>query len=285
MIQLGLIGHPLGHSLSPKIHAAALKACDLEGSYSLFPIAPDDMQSLKDLIDRVRSREITGLNVTIPHKQNVIQFMDELTPPAKAIGAVNTIYLRNKKVIGDNTDAPGFLTDLKRNFSSFGFHPSALILGAGGSARAVLYALVNDGWDVTIAARRIEQAQQLANSFIHLQLSPSIVMVQITNLADLPLSNYDLLVNTPPLGMMPDIQQSPLPEDIILSEHTIIYDLVYNPRETILVKNTRMQGLAATTGLGMLIEQAALSFEIWTGCDPSREIMRAAIEQSPVSNL
>ena len=114
MIQLGLIGHPLGHSLSPKIHAAALKACDLEGSYSLFPIAPDDMQSLKDLIDRVRSHEIMGLNVTIPHKQNVIQFLDELTAPAKAIGAVNTIYLRHQKVIGDNTDAPGFIANLKR---------------------------------------------------------------------------------------------------------------------------------------------------------------------------
>ena len=289
MIRLGLIGYPVSHSLSPKIQNAALKACSLEGDYSLFPIAPDDMQALKDLLDRVRSGEIAGLNVTIPHKQNVIPFMDELTPTANTIGAVNIIYMCDDKLVGDNTDALGFFNDLKQFLSNaqskIENRKSAIVLGAGGSARAVVYALVNDGWDVTIAARRIEQAQQLANSFIHLQLSPSIVMVQITNLADLPLSNYDLLVNTTPIGMMPDIQQSPLPEDIILSEHTIIYDLVYNPRETILVKNTRMQGLAATTGLGMLIEQAALSFEIWTGCDPSREIMRAAIEQSPVSNL
>ncbi len=163
MIKLGLIGYPVSHSLSPKIQNAALKACGLEGDYSLFPIAPDDMQALKDLLDRVRSGEITGLNVTIPHKQNVIPFMDELTPTAKAIGAVNVIYLRENKLIGDNTDAHGFLTDLKKafDFSSFAAQPCALILGAGGSARAVVYALLKDGWNVTIAARRIEQAQEL----------------------------------------------------------------------------------------------------------------------------
>ena len=284
MIRLGLIGHPLGHSLSPKIHAAALKACNLEGSYSLFPVAPDDMQSLKDLIDRVRSGEITGLNVTIPHKKNVIKFLDELTAPAKAIGAVNTIYLRHKKVIGDNTDTSGFLTDLKRNFSSFGFHPSALILGAGGSARAVLHALVNDGWDVTIVARRIEQARQISSSFP----SDKLLITSYENLhvnLQSAISNFSLIVNTTPLGMTPNTEQSPLPENIILSEHTIIYDLVYNPRETKLVKDARAQGSSAITGLGMLIEQAALSFEIWTGREPSRESMRAAIEGSLVPDL
>ena len=284
MIRLGLIGHPLGHSLSPKIHAAALKACDLEGSYSLFPVAPDDMQSLKDLIDRVRSGEITGLNVTIPHKQNVMQFLDELTPTAKAIGAVNTIYLSNNKLIGDNTDAPGFLTDLKKISSSSILHPSALILGAGGSARAVLYALVNDGWDVKIAARRIEQARQLANPFP----DDRVLINNYENLHDslqFPISIFSLIVNTTPVGMTPNIEKSPLPENIILSKHTTIYDLVYNPRETKLVKDARAQGLTATTGLGMLIEQAALAFEFWTGCNPPREVMRQAIEQSPVSNL
>ena len=94
VFQLGLIGYPLGHSLSPKIHTAALRACGLEGDYSLFPIAPDDKQGLKDLLNRVRAKEIHGLNVTIPHKQNVIPLLDELTPTAKAVGAVNTIYLR-----------------------------------------------------------------------------------------------------------------------------------------------------------------------------------------------
>ena len=114
MIQLGLIGYPLGHSLSPKIQKAALQACGLQGDYSLFPIHPDDKQGLKALLERVRSGEVTGLNVTIPHKQNVIAYLDELTPTAQTIGAVNTIYRREEHLVGDNTDAPGFLSDLKK---------------------------------------------------------------------------------------------------------------------------------------------------------------------------
>src|SRR5690606_25955280 len=108
MIHLGLIGYPLGHSLSPKVHTAALKACGLDGDYSLFPIPPDNKQALEELLERVRSGTIQGLNVTIPHKQNVIEFIDELTPTAKLIGAVNTIYLKDERLIGDNTDASGF---------------------------------------------------------------------------------------------------------------------------------------------------------------------------------
>src|SRR5215470_17065818 len=102
MIRLGLIGYPVSHSLSPKIQNAALQACGLEGEYSLFPIHPDDKQGLQNLLARVRSGEMTGFNVTIPHKQNVIEFLDELTPTAKTIGAVNTIYLEDEKIIGDN---------------------------------------------------------------------------------------------------------------------------------------------------------------------------------------
>ena len=270
--QLGLIGYPLGHSLSPKIHTAALQACGLEGNYSLFHIHPDDKKGLHNLLALVRSGEIHGLNVTIPHKQNVIEFMDELMPTAKAIGAVNTIYMREDKLIGDNTDAPGFLSDLKRvSNSSFSTPHSTLVLGAGGSARAVVYALVNDDWNVTIAARRLEQAKQLAQSFPNYQLL-------ITNLDDLRPLTFDLIVNTTPLGMTPNIETSPLPENIILSKNTFVYDLVYNPRETKLVRNAHAQGLNASTGLGMLIEQAALAFEKWTGHNPPREVLYAAVE-------
>ena len=275
MIQLGLIGYPLGHSLSPKIHTAALKACGLEGEYSLFPIAPDEKQGLKDLLARVRSGEITGLNVTIPHKQNVIELMDELTPTAKSIGAVNTIYMRENKLIGDNTDAPGFLSDLKRvmftSQSVIENRKSAIVLGAGGSARAVVYALCNDGWEVTLVARRFEQAEQLANSFTNYQL-------QVTDFSSFIIHHSSLLVNTTPLGMTPNTETTPLPEDAILSKHTFIYDLVYNPRETKLVKDARAQGLSATTGLGMLIEQAALAFEKWTGHTPPRESLYQAVQ-------
>lgn len=273
--QLGLVGYPLGHSLSPKIHTAALKACNLEGTYSLFPIPPEDKHGLKDLLARIRSGEIHGLNVTIPHKQNVIEFMDELTPTAKAIGAVNTIYMQEDKLIGDNTDAHGFLSDLKqamsKDQSSIENRKSAIVLGAGGSARAVVYALRNDGWNSTLAARRIEQAQQLANSFTNYQLP-------ITNLTNLPLSTFHLIVNTTPLGMTPNIETSPLPENTVLSKNTFVYDLVYNPRETKLVRDAKAQGCRASTGLGMLIEQAALAFKKWTGHNPPRAVLYQAVE-------
>jgi shikimate dehydrogenase len=278
MIHLGLIGYPLGHSLSPKIHTAALKACDLEGDYSLFPIEPNDKVGLKKLLDQVRAGEIQGLNVTIPHKQNVIEFVDELTSTAKSVGAVNTIYLKDKKLIGGNTDANGFLTDLKRftgnRASEIGDCKSAIVLGAGGSARAVVYALLNDNWNVTLTSRRLEQAQELAKSFTNYQLP-------ITNYDDLPTYNFQtfqLIINTTPLGMTPNIDQSPLPENLPLPANIFIYDLVYNPRETKLVRDARLQGLQATTGLGMLIEQAALAFETWTGKNPPREILWKAVE-------
>jgi shikimate dehydrogenase len=323
--RLGLIGYPLGHSLSPKIHAAALDACGLEGEYALYPIVPDDSAGLKNLLARVRSGEIHGLNVTIPHKQNVIPLLDELTPTAQAIGAVNTIYFRNDHLIGDNTDAPGFLADLRKflasvdqqeNFPSVtpalapganvarrvvsptkqsprtvrGLlredHPrndegtetprhgekNALVLGAGGSARAVVYALVNDGWHVTIAARREEQAHQLAASYSSRQL-------QITNYEEFifHLSSFILVINATPLGMTPNTDASPWPENLSFPRHAAIYDLVYNPRETKLVRDARAASLPATTGLGMLIEQAALAFEMWTGYAPPRDTLFAAL--------
>jgi shikimate dehydrogenase len=134
-----------------------------------------------------------------------------------------------------------------------------------------VYALLNDGWQATLAVRRIAQAQQLAQSFPNYQLL-------ITNFADLQPSTFDLIVNTTPVGMAPNVEVSPLSQNTTLHKDTVIYDLIYNPRETKLVKDARMQGLSATTGLGMLIEQAALAFELWTGHTPPREILRMAVE-------
>ena len=282
MIQLGLIGFPLGHSLSPKIHKAALASCRLEGDYSLFSIEPNDLSGLKDLLARVRNGDLTGVNVTIPHKQTVIPLLDDLTPSAKSIGAVNTISYRNRKLIGDNTDAPGFLADMKNLFGTemLGQDPqrrdgqtrhdtkSALVLGAGGSARAVVYALVNDGWIVTVAARRIEQAEELGNQYA-LHTMP---------FEDIHPLNFNLLVNTTSLGMNPNFDSSPWPVDMPFPAGAVVYDLVYNPHKTKLVREAHAAGLPATTGLGMLIEQAALAFEIWTGHFLSREMLRNALE-------
>jgi len=292
MIRLGLIGHPLSHSLSPVIQTAALQSCGLAGDYSLFPILPDDKQGLKDLLGRVRRGEIHGLNVTIPHKQNVIEFLDDLTQTASAIGAVNLIHRQDDKLIGANTDAPGFLSDLKRflitETQRHGVS-NALVLGAGGSARAVVYSLLHDGWKVTIAARRREQAQQLAESFMNYKsritfCTLSEIDDHSTNLQS-PVSDLSLIVNTTPVGMTPDINRSPWPQNLPFPADAAIYDLVYNPRQTRLARDAHSQGRPAITGLGMLIEQAALAFQIWTGYRPSREVMFASVSHSSVSNL
>lgn len=266
----GLTGHPLGHSLSPRIHTAALAACNLAGDYTLFPVSPDDPAGLADLLARVRSGEIHGLNVTIPHKQNIIPLLDELTETARIIGAVNTIFVRDGRLIGDNTDAAGFLSDLNRFLeqASPAGQKTALVLGAGGSARAVVYALLHDGWKVTLAARRLEQAQQLAASFPHAEL-------HTTRLDDFQPLSLDLLVNTTPLGMTPHIDTTPWERPF--PTNSSVYDLVYNPRETRLVRAARAEGHPATTGLGMLIGQAALAFETWTGFVADRESMRKAV--------
>ena len=273
MIRLGLVGYPLEHSLSPKIHLAALKSSGLQGDYSLFPVSPDEKQGLEDLLARVRSGEITGLNVTIPHKQNVIPFLDELTPTARAIGAVNTVYPYENKLLGHNTDVQGFMFDLKRFIGDrelgIGNRRSALVLGAGGSARAVVYALKNDGWNITVAARRIEQAQELASHY------NSVEPIELAS--EIRPSKFQLVVNTTPVGMTPNVSRSPWPGGLPFPHQAMIYDLVYNPRATKLVKDACAAGLSATTGLGMLIEQAALSFEIWTDFNPSRSALFESI--------
>jgi shikimate dehydrogenase len=272
MIHLGLIGFPLGHTLSPRIHSAALRACNLDGDYSLFPIVPDDIDGLKALLDRVRTGEIQGLNVTIPHKQNVIPLLDGLTETAKTIGAVNTISLQNGQLIGDNTDAPGFLSDLNKflNKSSRVTRHASLVLGAGGSARAVVYALCNAGWQVTIAARCRERAQELTRI--------ACSQVGTIEYGQFELQRPDLVVNTTPLGMKPDVETSPWPDGAPFPDGAAVYDLVYNPPETRFVREARAAGLPAITGLGMLIEQAALAFEIWTGCSPQRETLWQTVD-------
>ncbi|MCG2784687.1 MAG: shikimate dehydrogenase [Anaerolineae bacterium] len=286
--RLGLTGFPLSHSLSPKLHTAALKAAGLEGSYSLFPVDPARPDELAHLLGRVRSGEIHGLNVTIPHKQAVLSLLDELSETAKAIGAVNTIYAQNGRLIGDNTDAAGFWEDLSPHLPSPKFQRTefrggtnlplphfrvskmgeagrGLVLGSGGSARAVVFALKAHGWDVAVAARRIEQAQALVTEF-GLQAAQSL---------DSQTTAFELLVNTTPLGMSPNIETCAWDWGFPL--RAFVYDLVYNPPETLLMKRARAAGLQASNGLGMLIEQAALAFELWTGHPADRTAMRESI--------
>lgn len=276
--QLGLIGWPVEHSLSPKLHQAALASAGLNGDYHLYPVenGSDCEANLQRLVGLIRSGEIHGLNVTIPHKQNVLPLMDELTAAARTIGAVNTIYYRDGKVVGDNTDAAGFLHDLRNHqmIPDLSADKKALVLGAGGSARAVVHAVATDGWSVVVGSRRDEQAADLARS----------ISGSSNQVAAYPLEKaihagyYYLVVNCTPLGMDPHPQASPWPEDVAYPVGACFYDLVYAPRETRLVREALQAGHIAANGLGMLIEQAALAFERWTGCPADRAVMKAAVE-------
>jgi shikimate dehydrogenase len=277
MIRLGLIGHPVEHSLSPAIHRAALTACGLEGDYTLFPVVVADHAALQDLLGEVRTGGIRGLNVTIPHKRTIASLLDTLTPTATAVGAVNTVFRHDGMLVGDNTDAPGFLSALRNFLHShdrpFGGGRSALILGAGGSARAVAYTLTESGWDVTVAARRVEQARRLAREIADHD-------VHVIDYADLPaapvrdrLAACALIVNATPIGMFPGIDGSPWPEALPFPPRAALYDLVYVPRVTRLVREASADGVPATAGLEMLVEQALLSFVRWTGHTPSRDVM------------
>ena len=286
--QLGLLGYPVGHSLSPCLHQAALQACRLEGEYRLFEIMPGAQSeaAIRHLLEQVRLGEIQGLNVTIPYKQTVLPMLDELGDSARGIVAVNTIYLTRGALVGENTDAAGFLTDLRQQMASAGWQAAedsqALVLGAGGSARAVVYELLQAGWRVRVAGRRIEQAVELVRSLrastgslarlSGLELTPGSLAGFLAK------SRVELIVNTTPLGMASDRQSSPWPEGISFPGEAFLYDLVYNPAQTVLMRAARQAGLSVAGGIGMLIEQAALAFTIWTGCSPPRQAMQQAAE-------
>lgn len=270
--ELGLVGYPLGHSLSPVIHKAALETLSLNGTYRLYPIpGDDDDHDVKQLLQKMRMNQVQGLNVTIPHKQSIIKYLDHLTPTAAAIGAVNTVYRDGLNLVGDNTDMQGFWMDINKVHGLFMEEGGkCLVLGAGGSARAVIYALVDAGLYVTIAARNVEQAEQIRNQFS--DHKKQIAVVQWNAMSDVIASSI-LIVNATPLGMHPHSNISPLPVGFPLPREVFVYDLVYNPIETRLVKEAKAQGLKAVGGLGMLVEQAAISFECWTGLSTPRDVM------------
>ncbi|GAP08023.1 shikimate dehydrogenase [Anaerolinea thermolimosa] len=278
-----LTGWPLGHSLSPVLHQAALAALGLKGEYRLMPVPPADSTALAALLQQVRNGQLQGLNVTIPHKQAVLPLLDELSPTARAIGAVNTLWMREGRLVGENTDAPGFLADL---YARLGDHLAdkarercAWLLGAGGSARAVAFALASEGWRVVIAARRLEQAEALALSLGYWLKAEQFIPLSLAALPEGGVPHPQLIINATPLGMTPQVETSPWPEGLAFPSGACVYDLVYNPPETRLVREARRAGLEAVTGLGMLVEQAALALEKWTGLPVPREAMFRAVER------
>ena len=275
--RVGLIGWPVEHSLSPTMHNAAFAALGLNWTYVLLPVQPE---KVKTAMQKLVTKGFRGANVTIPHKRAVMPYLDSVSDAAQAIGAVNTIVLRQEKLHGQNTDALGFLAALREG----GFDPAgkqALILGAGGAARAVVYALAQAGCTVAIFNRTTRRAAELAHDVVR-QVSGAIAtwVPRNASLGELPLSDFDLLVNGTPLGMWPHVESSPWPEDLPLPPHLTVFDLVYHPRRTKLLAKAHAAGARTIGGLEMLVHQGALAFELWTGQQPPLAVMRAACEQA-----
>lgn len=266
MLLLGIIGHPLAHSLGPVLHNWALAQGQIPGAYYLWDTpAPQ----LPVFISTMRTLPIQGVSVTIPHKETIISLLDSLTPTAKAIGAVNTLFWQNDQLWGDNTDITGFMTPLREKNSP----GTALILGAGGAARAALYGLIQDGWKVWVTARTMAKAQALAQSL-------GAKTISWDERYDL---RPDLLVNSTPLGMKGKFQ-SMTPWEDSLHGISLIYDLVYNPKQTMLVSQGLRQGKDVIFGIRMFLYQALAQFERWTGKHFSVDTAAQLVEQSLADN-
>jgi shikimate dehydrogenase len=284
-LQLGLAGFPVEHSLSPRLHAAALRSTGLHGDYRLYPVPPlpEGENALRALLDRLQTGEIHGLNVTIPHKRAVISMLDELSPAAGAIGAANTLLIRDGRLAGDNTDAAGFWRDFCSLLESAGrvsLPGKALVLGAGGAARAAAYALADGGWQVVVAARDPLQAAQLTADMSVLGLPGQFTVIPFNRASLAAHSDASALINATPLGMQPAIETYPWPFDLALPPGAVVYDLVYRPVATRLVNMAWTSGLPARGGLGMLVEQAMLSFQLWSGQQPARSVLLDALTDS-----
>jgi shikimate dehydrogenase len=251
------------------MQSAALAALGLAGwDYTALAVPPE---GLAQMVARLREAGFAGANVTVPHKQAVVGLLDGVTPVAAAIGAVNTIVKQDGRLLGHNTDAAGLLADLYAHDVHVSKRP-ALVVGAGGSARAAVAALAGVGAHLRVIARRPEQVEAL-------RPLAALEAFEWTELGWLRASDgAALIVNTTPLGMTPNVDASSWPASVPFPPDGFVYDLVYNPPETVLVRQARAAGLRAATGLGMLVEQGALALELWTGMTAPRAVMRAAAE-------
>ena len=271
----GILGFPLSHSVSPIFQQAAMDYYGLDVRYMVWDTPPE---SLGDQIRKLRSRDVLGFNVTVPFKQVVIPYLDEVSPEATVIGAVNTVVIKSDRMIGYNTDQTGFIKALREHGGMDPQGKRALLLGAGGAASAVGYALIQNGASfLVIANRTIERAHRLA---LELELLSG-YSIPAVSLNKEDLSWYlnqeepiDLLVNCTTLGMShsSEMHNEPIGRGLIPGS-ALICDLVYNPLETPLLHSAREVGARTLCGLPMLIYQGASAFRLWTGLEPPVEIM------------
>jgi shikimate dehydrogenase/3-dehydroquinate dehydratase type I len=267
---LGLIGHPVAHSISSTMHEAALAALDLPAAYLPFDTPPDALDSFLLAADRLRIR---GFNVTSPHKEAVARSVDELDGDAERLGVVNTVVLREGWTTGHNTDVYGFRVSLRSLGLRIGDR-TALVVGAGGAARAVVDVLLREGARVQVTNRTAARAEALAESFDdRIEVLPPGVLVRK--------GPWDLLVNATPVGTKGVSDGLPVPEPVI-GKAGFIYDLVYNPQVTPLLRAAKRLNRPGASGLAMLLQQGAKAFELWTGrAAPFEAMQRAAKEALP----
>ena len=263
-----VIGHPIKHSKSPDMHNAALEKSGINGCYVAFDIAPE---KLCDFVAGMRAMGITGANVTIPHKESIVKYLDGVTKEAEIIGAVNTIFMENGKLIGDNTDGRGFIISLMKDS---GFDPKdkkVVVLGAGGAPRAVVSKLADEGCrEVAVYDIDGVKSEALAEKVREVTRKKSAVSIKAVELIERA-KEADLIVNCTPVGMK-ETDPVLLPEECFNASQ-VVYDLIYNPEKTVLLKIAEKRGARVLNGMGMLVYQGALAFEKWTGEKPDTEVM------------
>ena len=268
---IGIIGKPVGHSLSPRIHNAAFADAEVNAVYIPFEVR--DASSFMRRMAHPRTRELDwnlrGLSVTAPHKSTVMSSLDWIDPAAREIGAVNTIVAQENELHGYNTDAPGFIAPLLRKFGSLKGGRCALI-GAGGGARAVLWALRNEGATVSVFVRDAERGKPVAAQF----------GFDCRLLAGAQVHQFEIVINATPLGTHGEQgDETPLTTDQLRGVR-LAYDLVYNPIETRFLREARAAGCETLSGLEMLIAQAVEQFKLWTGLEPNADVMREAAQHA-----
>ena len=280
-VKLGIIGFPIRHSISPAFQQAALDHLGLDATYEAWEVKPE---TVGEVVNWLRSPEMAGFNFTVPHKEAVIPFLDEVDDWSTAAGAVNTIVNRNGKLTGHNTDGPGFLRAL-REAGSFSPHgKNVLVLGAGGAARGVVLALIRDAvGNLTIANRTLDRAQQLSRMARDNGLDAKAISLEEEGLAAAAAS-ANLIVNCTTVGMShgPDETGTPLPPALIPAT-ALVYDLVYNPLETPLLREAARAGAGTLSGIYMLVYQGADSFKMWTGQDAPVAVMLDAATKAMAS--
>lgn len=265
---LGVIGYPIKHSLSPVIQNTAIQEAGIDYAYIAMPIAPEDLEKA---VIGLKALNFTGFNVTIPHKVNIMQYLDEIDEMAKLIGAVNTVHIKDGKLYGYNTDAIGFINPLLKENVEIK-DKTTVILGAGGACRAVVCGLIKQGIkNIILAVRNPVKAQLLANDFNDL------VDIKVCDWHSEEFKQYlaqaDLLVNTTPLGMEGNIDSKPPVDWESVKKSAFVYDIVYIPAETKFLQEAKEYGHKILNGERMLAEQGAAALHLWTDKDINVDIM------------